>query len=75
MKLKHMYAGVLSALAFAAFSGGAAAQDIKIGYNGDLSASPLGPEWPGGRARHGGGDGRHQRRRGRVGQEAGAGHP
>jgi branched-chain amino acid transport system substrate-binding protein len=40
MKLKHMYAGVLSALAFAAFSGGAAAQDIKIGYNGDLSASP-----------------------------------
>jgi branched-chain amino acid transport system substrate-binding protein len=40
MKLKKMYAGLLSALALAAFSGGAAAQDIKIGYNGDLSASP-----------------------------------
>ncbi|MES2787070.1 MAG: ABC transporter substrate-binding protein [Pseudomonadota bacterium] len=40
MKLKQMYAGILSALALAAFSAGAAAQDIKIGYNGDLSASP-----------------------------------
>jgi branched-chain amino acid transport system substrate-binding protein len=40
MKLKKTYAGLLSALALAAFSGGAAAQDIKIGYNGDLSASP-----------------------------------
>jgi branched-chain amino acid transport system substrate-binding protein len=40
MKLKKIYAGLLSALALAAFSGGAAAQDIKIGYNGDLSASP-----------------------------------
>jgi branched-chain amino acid transport system substrate-binding protein len=40
MELKKMYAGLLSAMALAAFSGGAAAQDIKIGYNGDLSASP-----------------------------------
>jgi branched-chain amino acid transport system substrate-binding protein len=40
MKLKTMYAGLLSALALAALASGAAAQDIKIGYNGDLSASP-----------------------------------
>jgi branched-chain amino acid transport system substrate-binding protein len=40
MELKKMYAGLLSAMALAAFSGGAAAQDIKVGYNGDLSASP-----------------------------------
>lgn len=40
MELKKKYAGLLSAMALAAFSGGAAAQDIKIGYNGDLSASP-----------------------------------
>lgn len=40
MKLKHMYAGLLSALALAAFSGSAVADDIRIGFNGDLSASP-----------------------------------
>jgi branched-chain amino acid transport system substrate-binding protein len=40
MKLKNIHTALLSALAFAAFAGGAAAQEIKIGYNGDLSASP-----------------------------------
>ena len=32
--------GALIAATFAAFSAGASAQDIKLGYNGDLSASP-----------------------------------
>ena len=40
MKLKRLCFGILTAAAFAAASVGAAAQDIKIGYNGDLSASP-----------------------------------
>lgn len=40
MKVKHLYAGFLSAIALAAFSATGWAQDIKIGYNGDLSASP-----------------------------------
>lgn len=40
MKIRKLYAGLASALAFSAFSLGAAAQDIKLGYNGDLSASP-----------------------------------
>ena len=40
MKLKRLYAGLVSAVALSAFSLGATAQDIKVGYNGDLSASP-----------------------------------
>ena len=40
MKLKRLCFGILTAAAFAAASVGASAQDIKIGYNGDLSASP-----------------------------------
>lgn len=40
MKLFRIYSGVLATTAFAAISMGAAAQDIKLGYNGDLSASP-----------------------------------
>ena len=40
MKLKRLCFGILTAAAFAAASVGASAQDIKLGYNGDLSASP-----------------------------------
>ena len=40
MKLIRICAGVFAAAAFAAFAPGASAQDIKLGYNGDLSASP-----------------------------------
>jgi branched-chain amino acid transport system substrate-binding protein len=40
MKLTGICAGLLAAAAFTAFSAGAHAQDIKLGYNGDLSASP-----------------------------------
>ena len=40
MKLTRFYAAVLTAATFAASSAGAMAQDIKVGYNGDLSASP-----------------------------------
>ncbi|RZL91832.1 MAG: branched-chain amino acid ABC transporter substrate-binding protein [Variovorax sp.] len=40
MKLKRLCFGILTAAAFAAATVGASAQDIKIGYNGDLSASP-----------------------------------
>jgi len=39
MKLTRL-CGALIAATFAAFSSGASAQDIKLGYNGDLSASP-----------------------------------
>jgi branched-chain amino acid transport system substrate-binding protein len=39
MKLTRL-CGALIAATFAAFSAGASAQDIKLGYNGDLSASP-----------------------------------
>lgn len=40
MKLKRLCVGIFTAAAFAAASVGASAQEIKIGYNGDLSASP-----------------------------------
>ena len=40
MKPRRPYAGLLPAVALATFSIGALAQDIKLGYNGDLSASP-----------------------------------
>jgi len=40
MKLTRLCAGLFAAAAFTAFATGAAAQDIKLGYNGDLSASP-----------------------------------
>jgi branched-chain amino acid transport system substrate-binding protein len=40
MKIIRPYKTLLAAAAFAAFTAGAMAQDIKVGYNGDLSASP-----------------------------------
>jgi len=40
MKLTRLCGALIAAATFAAFSAGAAAQDIKLGYNGDLSASP-----------------------------------
>lgn len=40
MQLKRLCAGLLAAAAITAISTGASAQDIKLGYNGDLSASP-----------------------------------
>lgn len=40
MKLKRVCGVALAAATLAAASAGAAAQDIKIGFNGDLSASP-----------------------------------
>ena len=40
MRLTRLCFGIFTAAAFAAASVGASAQDIKIGYNGDLSASP-----------------------------------
>ncbi len=40
MKLKRLCAGLFAAAALTAASIGAFAQDIKLGYNGDLSASP-----------------------------------
>ena len=40
MKSLRLYKTLLAAAAFAAFTAGASAQDIKLGYNGDLSASP-----------------------------------
>lgn len=40
MNLKRICGAAISALALAAFATGATAQDIKIGFNGDLSASP-----------------------------------
>lgn len=40
MNLKRLCSLALSAVALAAASAGASAQDIKIGFNGDLSASP-----------------------------------
>lgn len=40
MKTIRLYKTLLATAAFAAFTAGAMAQDIKVGYNGDLSASP-----------------------------------
>jgi len=40
MKLKRLCASLFTAVTLTAVSFGAAAQDIKLGYNGDLSASP-----------------------------------
>lgn len=40
MKLTKLCAGLMTAAALTAISMGAFAQDIKLGYNGDLSASP-----------------------------------
>lgn len=40
MKIIGHYKTLLAGAAFAAFATGALAQDIKLGYNGDLSASP-----------------------------------
>ncbi len=40
MHLKRLCAGLLAAAAVTAISTGVSAQDIKLGYNGDLSASP-----------------------------------
>jgi branched-chain amino acid transport system substrate-binding protein len=40
MQLKRLCAGLLAAAAITAISTGVSAQDIKVGYNGDLSASP-----------------------------------
>ena len=40
MNLKRLCSLALSAVALAAASAGASAQDIKLGFNGDLSASP-----------------------------------
>ena len=40
MKLTRLCGALIAAATFATFSAGASAQDIKLGYNGDLSASP-----------------------------------
>lgn len=40
MKLTRLCAGLMTAATLSAFSMGVFAQDIKLGYNGDLSASP-----------------------------------
>ncbi|MCT8176827.1 ABC transporter substrate-binding protein [Variovorax sp. CY25R-8] len=40
MKTFRLYKTLLASAAFCAFAAGASAQDIKLGYNGDLSASP-----------------------------------
>ena len=40
MQLKRLCAGLLAAAAVTAISTGVSAQEIKLGYNGDLSASP-----------------------------------
>jgi branched-chain amino acid transport system substrate-binding protein len=40
MKLTRLCGALIAATTFSAFSAGASAQDIKLGYNGDLSASP-----------------------------------
>lgn len=40
MKLTHLCRHLLAIAAFGAFASTASAQDIKLGYNGDLSASP-----------------------------------
>ena len=40
MKLTRLCGALVAAATFTAFSAGASAQDIKLGYNGDLSASP-----------------------------------
>jgi len=40
MQLKRLCAGLLAAAAITAISTGVSAQEIKLGYNGDLSASP-----------------------------------
>lgn len=40
MQLKRLCAGLLAAATVTAISTGVSAQDIKLGYNGDLSASP-----------------------------------
>ncbi|WP_432727801.1 ABC transporter substrate-binding protein [Variovorax sp. W6] len=40
MKTIRLYKTLLATAAFATFTAGAMAQDIKVGYNGDLSASP-----------------------------------
>ena len=40
MKITRLCAALTAAVAFTAVSMGASAQDIKLGYNGDLSASP-----------------------------------
>ena len=40
MKLIRLCSSLIAAVAFTAFSSGASAQEIKLGYNGDLSASP-----------------------------------
>lgn len=40
MKSTRIYRGLIAVAAWTAFATGALAQDIKIGYNGDLSASP-----------------------------------
>jgi len=40
MSMNRLRAGLIAAAAFTAFSGAATAQEIKLGYNGDLSASP-----------------------------------
>ena len=40
MKLTRLCGALVAAATFTAFSAGASAQDLKLGYNGDLSASP-----------------------------------
>ena len=40
MQLKRLCAGLLAAAAITTLSTTVSAQDIKLGYNGDLSASP-----------------------------------
>jgi branched-chain amino acid transport system substrate-binding protein len=40
LKVNHLFASLVSAITLAAFSTISSAEDIKIGYNGDLSASP-----------------------------------
>jgi branched-chain amino acid transport system substrate-binding protein len=40
MKLKQLCRSLIAAASFSAVALGASAQDIKLGYNGDLSASP-----------------------------------
>jgi branched-chain amino acid transport system substrate-binding protein len=40
MKLTRLCGALFAAATFATFSAGVSAQDIKLGYNGDLSASP-----------------------------------
>lgn len=40
MKLTRTCAALFTAVAFTVFASGASAQDIKLGFNGDLSASP-----------------------------------